>query len=266
MYIQILGYPLYELLWIFVICSFIGWLLEVFVSANIYKKFSNRGILAGPYCPIEGVGAILATVFLTPLKGNVLVVFVVGVIITTILELTTGLALSRLFHNRWWSYSDHKHNYKGYIALDTSIGWGIGCLIFIYMFQPIFEFIISRLDNPLGFAVLFLILSIMLSDLIVTLVSLLKIRHRLTMLDALNKQLDKFACTLGTGFVESTKGAVQFNNHHIKDLEKKRDQYRELLAHHTCNFNRISKAFPNLWNKKFKKVLHPHSDVKTTKK
>ena len=37
---------------LFIIYSFIGWLIEVTCIKIITKRFSNRGFLIGPYCPI----------------------------------------------------------------------------------------------------------------------------------------------------------------------------------------------------------------------
>ena len=46
------------LFWLFFFYSFIGWCIEVCAAAVQHRKFVNRGFVAGPLCPIYGVGAI----------------------------------------------------------------------------------------------------------------------------------------------------------------------------------------------------------------
>ena len=50
-----------QLLWLFFIYSFMGWVTEVVLKYFQYKRFINRGFLIGPYCPIYGTGAVIVT-------------------------------------------------------------------------------------------------------------------------------------------------------------------------------------------------------------
>ena len=45
---------------LFIIYSFLVWLMEVILVLVTKKKLINRGFLIGPYCPIYGVGVLLA--------------------------------------------------------------------------------------------------------------------------------------------------------------------------------------------------------------
>lgn len=53
---MILGYSIYELLWLFFIYAFFGWCIEVVFCGLNEGHFINRGFLNGPVCPIYGVG------------------------------------------------------------------------------------------------------------------------------------------------------------------------------------------------------------------
>lgn len=59
---MILGYSVYELLWLFFIYGFIGWCVEVAYCGVDQGYFSNRGFLNGPICPIYGVGAVIVNI------------------------------------------------------------------------------------------------------------------------------------------------------------------------------------------------------------
>ena len=115
---------LYEVLWIFIIYAFIGWCSEVSYAAMDRGIFVNRGFLNGPYCPIYGIGVLTVIVILTPLKRNLLLLYVGSFFLTSILEFLTGFILEKVFHNKWWDYSNKPCNIMGYVCLKFSIFWG----------------------------------------------------------------------------------------------------------------------------------------------
>ena len=78
-------YNLYDYLFFFLTYSFLGWCAEVcFCSINT-GKFVNRGFLNGPLCPIYGFGMVALIFFLTPVKDNLIVLFIDSFFLTTIL-------------------------------------------------------------------------------------------------------------------------------------------------------------------------------------
>ena len=54
----------YELLWLFLIYSFLGWVLETVIATVRQRKVVNRGLINGPFCIIYGIGAVLITIWL----------------------------------------------------------------------------------------------------------------------------------------------------------------------------------------------------------
>ena len=59
MNIVLFGMTLYQVLWYFVIYSFIGWCVEVVFHAMKAHRLVNRGFLNGPVCPVYGFGVVL---------------------------------------------------------------------------------------------------------------------------------------------------------------------------------------------------------------
>ena len=63
-------YNTYELIWLFLIYSFLGWMLETILAATEQRRFVNRGLINGPLCTIcsnrntdhirTGIAAVLA--------------------------------------------------------------------------------------------------------------------------------------------------------------------------------------------------------------
>ena len=112
-----------ELIYLFVVYSFWGWIFETVVAAIKKKHFVNRGIINGPFCIIYGVAAVSITIILKELNGFWL--FWGSVIVTTLIEWIAGHIIERMYHERWWDYSQYKFNFDGYICLFTSMVWGI---------------------------------------------------------------------------------------------------------------------------------------------
>lgn len=68
-------YSIPELLWLLLIYSFWGWVLETAAGSIKRKKFVNRGFSTGPLCLVYGVAAVLLTVTLQELAGHFLYCF-----------------------------------------------------------------------------------------------------------------------------------------------------------------------------------------------
>ena len=122
--IRIAGEDLYHIVNWFYIYSFLGWLWESSYVSVKEKKLVNRGFVAGPVCTIYGFGAVIVYLSLKPISGNILLLYLGGVIVPTILEYVTAVLMENLFHTSWWDYSKNKYNFQGRICLGASLGWG----------------------------------------------------------------------------------------------------------------------------------------------
>jgi len=91
---------------------------------NREKKWINRGFLRGPALPIYGSAAIVILVATIPVKENVIHIFVFGALAATLLELVTGTAMEKLFHVKYWDYSNMPLNFQGHICFFVSLFWG----------------------------------------------------------------------------------------------------------------------------------------------
>lgn len=58
-------------------------------------------------------------------------------LLTSILEYITGFILEKVFHNKWWDYSNKPFNLHGYICLKFSIYWGLACTFIMDVIHPI---------------------------------------------------------------------------------------------------------------------------------
>lgn len=145
---------MYLLLWIFFVYAFLGWCTEVSFAALTSGRFVNRGFLNGPVCPIYGVGVVIVLFFLDPLRGNTFLLFLGSVLLTSLLEWVTGFVLEKIFHQRWWDYSNEPFNLGGYICLRFSIAWGLACLFVVEIIHPSILWLIHLIPHTLGLVLL----------------------------------------------------------------------------------------------------------------
>ena len=128
---------------LFLIYSFIGWLIEVIGKLIEKHKFINRGFLIGPICPIYGHGCILMILTLSRYKDNPLVLFVNAIFICSLLEYFTSYFMEKIFKARWWDYSTKRFNLNGRICAETMIPFGILGTLVICVINPIFEYLLN---------------------------------------------------------------------------------------------------------------------------
>ena len=165
---MVCGFSLYHILAYFLIYSCMGWCLEVIYAAATTGQLVNRGFLNGPVCPIYGFGMVIVLFALTPLQHSILLLYLGGVILPSALELVGGWALYKLYHTRWWDYSDYPFNIGGYICLEFSLLWGVGTLIVMKLVHPIIANAVALIPPLVGLILMFLLYVLYAADTIAT--------------------------------------------------------------------------------------------------
>lgn len=102
---------------------FMGWVYESLAMTIWTGKWENRGFLFGPLIPIYGFGDITLTIVLSIYHLSNLQVFILSVLGSVILEISTSILLEKLFHAYWWDYSGVPLNFQGRICLPASLGF-----------------------------------------------------------------------------------------------------------------------------------------------
>ena len=200
---------LYRFLWIFFIYAFLGWCTEVSYAALVTGKFVNRGFLNGPVCPVYGFGVVIVLAGLTPLEENLLLLFLGSVVLTSSLEWLTGFVLEKLFHQRWWDYSDQPFNLSGYVCLRFSIAWGFACLFVVKLLHPTVLLLIRLVPKTLGVILLVLLGAVMAVDLAATVSTIVKLNRRLEQIDELAAKIKEASNEFGENLAERVLDAAE---------------------------------------------------------
>ncbi len=236
------GFSLYQICCLFFTYAMAGWLLEVVFCTVKDGKFVNRGFLNGPVCPIYGFGAVAVILILTPLGGNILLTFLLGMVVTSLLELVTGFVLEKAFQTRWWDYSDMPFNIGGYVCLLFSLGWGVACVFLMEVLQPLIMRFINWVPTDIGVIVLILLGIYFVTDVTITIFTIRSLNQRLSRIDdlrtLLRKPSDKIAENV---YDEYTKWQTE-----IEALTEKRAALQ----------NRLVKAFPDMRSTKYEGALN----------
>lgn len=173
---------------LFLIYSILGWCMEVCVSLIKRKRFINRGFLLGSYCPIYGIGAILITVFLRSFCNNPILLFFMAILLCGALEYLTSFFMEKIFHLRWWDYSDKKLNINGRICLNTIVPFGLLGIIIIYISNPFLLEKIYELPTNILNIIFYIVISVYIIDNIISLKIILGIRNTTTIVNRENRE------------------------------------------------------------------------------
>ena len=232
----------------FIFYSFIGYICEVVYCSYLQKKIVNRGFLFGPLCPIYGFGAILTIHSLKSFLNDPIIVFVMGMIITSILEYFTSYIFEKIFNNKWWDYSYRNDSINGRICLQNSVLFGFGILIVLYIINPIIDGFILNIPDNLLYIFSTIILVILIADFIWSVVIAYNLRSRLIVAEELKRDKLKLLPQM-------------FEAKHKNQLSKIRFKQ-----------NRLIKNYPNLARdlrkelNDVKKMVLDNKNVKSKKK
>lgn len=158
-------YNIFVLMALFLVYSFVGWVMETCYCWICTKKFVNRGFLIGPVVPIYGTGGVLVYMLLKRYLDMPLVLFIMSIIICSLLEYFTSYYMEKLFKTRWWDYSNRKFNINGRVCLFNMICFGILSLVIMYGVNPFLLDSIHKIDPMVLKVVVSILMTIFLIDL-----------------------------------------------------------------------------------------------------
>ena len=159
---------------LFIIYAFLGYICEVIYVFILTKKLTNRGYLYGPLVPIYAFGAFLIILPLNEFNiGSFIMdkwylVILYGFLSTTLLEYLTSFIMEKIFHMRWWDYSDKFLNINGRVCLRNSLLFTILVVLVVYVLNPFLNNIVSYIMNIeiLAYILFFVILATLITDII----------------------------------------------------------------------------------------------------
>ena len=273
----------YDICTFFIVYSFIGWVIEVVFHVVVAGKIINRGFLNGPVCPVYGFGMI-SVLLIYNLVGssNTMVVFIEGVVFTTLIELIAGFILDKCFHARWWDYSKMPLNLNGYICAGFSLIWGLA-VVFVVKLVHVFIYNVTSglIPEKFGWPILIAVYAVFILDATVTVLTLIGLNKKLEELDRISESIknvsDKITDRIGNTSLntlqkaqstavqaslakaeaqdrfEESRDALELRR---KELQDKYEELRErVIRHRHFGVGRLLNAFPDAKHRDYDTIL-----------
>ena len=237
-----------DLLTYFLVYSFLGWCIESIYKSFYEKKLVNSGFLYGPFCPIYGCGAIIMCIFLEDVSSKPFITFCLGFVVLSIWEYTVGVFLEKVFHRKYWDYSNYKFNLQGRVCLLNSIFWGLLGVLFIDVIHPFVVHLLTLINEKNVFYLDIILLGIVLIDIVASINSNFSIITKLKYVEELNESIKEKLEEIK----EKGKGIEKSVQETIDELKARRAKivhkaYRTII--------RLKKAFPSMKAEEFTKFL-----------
>lgn len=212
------NYTLLQWAWFFMFYCIFGWCFESTYCSLKSMRLMNRGFCHGPWLPIYGAGGTLFLIFAWPYRANLIATFLMGMLVGTGLELITGPLMYHIFHMKWWDYSQNPLNFRGYICLGASLGWGAMALFFVHFLHPrVAELTVNW--TPIGYIVVVTMLyTLFVEDVIFSVLGALDIRKRLETLAANSEEIQQLKLSISEAreHLEELQEAARANASEVK--------------------------------------------------
>lgn len=249
-----------NLIFYFIIYSFLGWCLESVYKTIIFKKPTNSGFLYGPFCPIYGLGAVLM-ISISSFSNNVLVIFILGFIVFTAWEYIVAVILEKFFKTKYWDYSDLKFNIQGRICLKNSIYWGILGILLVFVIQPLIERFTNLIPKNILVYVNFILCLAIIVDAIITIYRIMFINKNISQIYEIGENIKSKLLELkNIGDIEKAyKDNIQ---NLIKDLKVKENVLKIKIYKRII---RLKKSFPDIYSENIAKFMKQKIELKDLK-
>lgn len=161
----------------FMIYSFIGYLTEITCcSINNKKLIVNRGFCLGPYLPIYGFSSVIMNIFLAKYNKDIITLFVMSAFVCTLMEYMTSLILEKIFHARWWDYTEKKFNLSGRVCLENSCLFGLGGVFIVSILHPFLDGLVSMIPHNVLIILSIVLFVIFMIDVIITVTTMCQVK------------------------------------------------------------------------------------------
>ena len=174
-------------LWIFLVGSIFGVIMETIISYFQYGAFeSRRGLIYGTLYPVYGFGAVIFMIFLVKYK-NPLKVFFGGMLLGGGFEYFCSLIQEVIFGTTSWDYSAYAFNIDGRTSLSIMICWGLIALLFVFVIYPPISKLIEKLPIRIGNILSILLIIFLLLDCAISITACLRQTERSKGIEPSNK-------------------------------------------------------------------------------
>ena len=177
--------------------------------------------------PVYGIGVTLVVHFLSPYRSNLIILYITSTIRVTALEWLTGFILERVFHNKWWDYSNMPLNLNGYVCLLFSLIWGVACVLIVDFIHPVIHKLLLYIPVIVGVIILIILGIGMFADLYVTASGILKMNKRLAAMQEIADELHEISDKIGENIYKNTIAAMETQDAIKDSVTEKQEELKD---------------------------------------
>lgn len=237
----------------FFIYCLMGWIWEsIILPLSRGQKPYNRGFLNGPWIPIYGFGAMFVIVLFDSRQVDypLHTLFINGGVVACLIEYLTSYVMERLFHHRWWDYSQKAFNVNGRICLEGFICFGFFSVVTINYIQPFFTRKLLLVDEELLFVISGILLLLFIVDTVISINMALDIENKLGLVKQILEENER---KLLEEIEERHNEARKYFGKQRLDFQKQQIILKSLVKQKKLfkyGHRRLIRAFPDLLKKK----------------
>ena len=169
-----------KLVWVFLLSSFLGALIEMVYCRLVGGTWMSRSsVLYGPFSIVWGLGAVVLTVVLRRLVDKpARYVFLGGFVVGGVYEYLCSVFTEIVFGTVFWDYSYMPLNIGGRTNVLFCVFWGILSVVWLRAVYPSMERTIEKIPPLWGKVVTWILLLAMLCDGLLTGAAMLRYTQR----------------------------------------------------------------------------------------
>ena len=155
--------------------------------------------------------------------------YALSTVLVTVLEGLTGYLMDKIFHHKWWDYTNQPLNIGGYVCLIFSLVWGVACVLIVRVIHPVIHKILTFIPHTLGLVMLAVLEICIFVDLYVTAAGILKLNHQLEAMAKIAAELHEISDKLGENIHEGMMDTMEATEERRKKLEAATAESRKKL-------------------------------------
>jgi len=163
-------YAAVNLVLLFFIFSFIGWVYETLLSPVYVGQLVDKGTLYGPWIPIYGCGGVAALLLLKRIRDHPLLTFGAAVVVCGVIEWVSATLIYELRGVSYWTYSGYFFNIQGRVCLEGLLIFGLGCSTVVYFLAPLLDTWLTRISLTRRWVIVAIIATAFVADTVLALI------------------------------------------------------------------------------------------------
>lgn len=223
------SYDLSQWILFFFLYSFLGWIWESCYVSVRQHRWVNRGFMHGPMLPLYGSGAMVVLIATIPVRDNLWMVFIMGMIGATTLEYITGVTMECMFHVRYWDYRNMKFNVKGYICPLATLCWGGFSILMVKVIHVPIEDLVLKIPITVTDILAFALVVVAAVDFTQSFNEAMDMKNILVQLEASREQIQKMQEKLKQTSEEMQEKLKQSSEEMQEKLKQTSEEMQERL-------------------------------------